>query len=111
MVAVVPLEGRTSDYAREVGARIVSARKEKLLTQVELAEIVGVSQRSMQAYEVGETVPYRKIREIARVLERPVEYFLYGEAAFVAPEERLESMEKTIQRLAEAIESLSRKRK
>lgn len=104
-------DGNKPEYAHEVGERIVTARKEQALTQVELAELVGVSQRSMQAYENGEVVPYRKMREIAKVLERPVEYLLYGEGLFTAPDERLESIEESLVRLSKAVEALTRKLK
>lgn len=107
MVAVDLMASKDNDYAVEVGGRIVLARKEKALTQVELAELVGVSQRSMQAYENGETIPYRKMRDIANVLERPIEYLLYGEGLFTAPNERLEKIEAAIEHLARAVEKLA----
>ena len=100
---------RSEEYARAVGERIVVARKEQLLTQVELAELVGVSQRSMQAYENGEVVPYRKMRDIARILEKPVEYLLYGEGLFTAPDERLEAIEQSLRKLATAVDRLTKK--
>ena len=103
------LPSRSEEYAREVGERIVIARKEQALTQVELAELAGVSQRSMQAYENGEVVPYRKMREIARILEKPVEYLLYGEGLFTAPDERLESIERSLEKLSRSIDALARK--
>ena len=111
MATADPQPARSVEYARQVGERIVVARKEQLLTQVELAELVGVSQRSMQAYENGEVVPYRKMRDIARVLEKPVEYLLYGEGLFTAPDERLEAIETSLAKLTKAIESLNRKLK
>lgn len=66
--------------AREIGARIEQARKEKGLTQEELAEMASFSKRSLQDYERGETIPYRHFRELGRLLERPTEWFLYGDA-------------------------------
>lgn len=100
---------RSEEYAAQVGERIVIARKEAALTQVELAELVGVSQRSMQAYENGEVVPYRKMRDIARILEKPVEYLLYGEGLFTAPDERLEKIEAALERLTKAVNALGKK--
>lgn len=86
-------QDRAEEYALEVAARIVSARKEVGLTQVELAELVGVSPRSMQGYENAEVIPYRKMRDLAHVLNRPVEWFLHGDDAVVPAEQRLEAME------------------
>jgi transcriptional regulator with XRE-family HTH domain len=65
--------------AKEIGARIALARKEKGLTQEELAELAPFSTRSLQDYERGEIIPYRQMRDIAKLLDRPVEWFLHGE--------------------------------
>ncbi len=37
------------------------------------------SKRSLQDYETGVTTPYRQLREIGKLLGRPVEWFLYGD--------------------------------
>lgn len=65
--------------AQEIGARIQQARKEKGLTQEELAEMASFSKRSLQDYETGQTIPYRQLQELGRLLGRPTEWFLYGE--------------------------------
>lgn len=41
------------EFYVELGRRIASARKENGLTQVQLAEILGISQQTMAHYEVG----------------------------------------------------------
>jgi transcriptional regulator with XRE-family HTH domain len=71
--------------AVEVGERIVEARKEMSLRQEELADLVGVSQRTMQAYERGEVLPWRKLRELERVLNRPAQWILHGEESVGTP--------------------------
>ena len=99
-----------SDYAAEVGERIIQARTEfktGKLTQEELAELVGVSQRSMQAYETGETVPYRKMREIADVLEVSTSWLLHGEEENTDSE--IEALERKIDDLSKLVRSLARK--
>lgn len=88
---------RSEEYALEVSERIVLARKEAGLTQVELAELIDVSQRSMQGYENAEVIPYRKMRDIARVLNKPVEWLLHGDEAVVPAEQRLEAIERQLQ--------------
>lgn len=65
--------------AREIGARIAQARKERGMTQEEFAELTSFSKRSLQDYENGVTIPYRHLREISRLLSRPEEWFLYGD--------------------------------
>lgn len=65
--------------ADEIGARIAQARKERGLTQEQLAGMASFSQRSLQDYERGVTIPYRHMRELAKLLRRPEEWFLYGD--------------------------------
>lgn len=82
--------------AQEIGARIQQARKEKGLTQEELAEMASFSKRSLQDYETGQTIPYRQLQELGRLLGRPTEWFLYGEkdpAAGADLEQVLEAVE------------------
>lgn len=70
--------------AREIGKRIIAARKEfepGPISQQELADLIHVSQRSMQAYEAGEVIPYRKLKDIAAVLNKPAAWILHGERA------------------------------
>ena len=65
--------------AREIGARIQQARLEAGLTQEQLAEVSSFSKRSLQDYESGKTIPYKHLRELNRLLNRPTEWFLYGD--------------------------------
>lgn len=72
----------SDEYSRQVGQRIVEARKEfptGMISQRELAELVQVSERSMQAYEAGEVIPYRKMKELSEVLNRPISWILHGD--------------------------------
>src|SRR3954447_14596127 len=67
--------------AQEIGARIKQARKERGLTQEQLADLVeGFSKRSLQDYELGNTIPYKHFGELSRMLKRPQEWFLYGDS-------------------------------
>jgi transcriptional regulator with XRE-family HTH domain len=65
--------------AKEIGARIALARKEAGFTQEELAVTSSFSQRSLSNYESGVSIPYKHLRELSRLLQRPTEWFLYGE--------------------------------
>lgn len=83
--------------AKEIGDRIRLARRERGLTQEELAGMSSFSKRSLQDYEAGITTPYRHLREISRLLRRPEEWFLYGEeAGSVANDERLARIERDL---------------
>jgi transcriptional regulator with XRE-family HTH domain len=76
--------------AQEIGARIRQARKERGLTQDQLADLVtGFSKRSLQDYESGKTIPYAHLTELGVILRRTTEWFLYGDE----PEEEPPSYE------------------
>lgn len=65
--------------AKAIGARLAQARREAGMTQVQVSEVSTVSERSLQDYEAGVTIPYRHFRELAGVYDRPVEWFLHGD--------------------------------
>lgn len=90
--------------AREIGARIRQARKERGLTQEQLAEMASFSKRSLQDYEAGATIPYPHFTELSALLKKPTAWFLYGEEPD-APDvtDRLERIE---ERLAEVLARL-----
>jgi transcriptional regulator with XRE-family HTH domain len=75
------------ERAKEIGARIALARKEADgMTQRELADLIGVTERSVAAYEAGEVIPYRFMRQLEQLLNRPASWILYGEQAAPADE-------------------------
>lgn len=41
------------DFFKQLGRKIATLRKEQRITQVQLAEILGISQQYMQAFEAG----------------------------------------------------------
>lgn len=85
------------EKAVQIGQRIVLARQELGgMKQEELAELVGVSQRSMQAYESGEVIPYRKMRDLERVLQRPMAWLLHGDRAVESRDEQLDRIERKL---------------
>ncbi|MGO4988652.1 helix-turn-helix domain-containing protein [Gallicola sp. Sow4_E12] len=60
-------------------------RKEKNLTQEELAKKTGISLRTISRYELGETLPRTKkyYEKISKALEVDDDYFLSQEANFL----------------------------
>jgi transcriptional regulator with XRE-family HTH domain len=64
---------------QEIGDRIAQARKEKGLRQEDLADLINVSTRTIQGYELGETGQYKRLKAISDVLDKPVEWFLHGD--------------------------------
>lgn len=79
----------------EIGARIAQARHEANgMTQEQLAELLNVSTRSVQAYEAGETMPWKYFRLLESIFKRPMGWFLHGD-----PETSTESAEEVVVRL------------
>ena len=88
--------------AQAIGARIALARNEQGMTQEELAGAASFSKRSLQDYEAGITIPYKHLRELGVLLDRPVEWFLRGEPDGLSSD-RLQGVES---QLAEALDRL-----
>lgn len=63
---------------RQIGLRIAAARRETGLTQAEFARLVGVTSRSVQAYEAGKIVPWRHLDRLEEITHRPRSWFLRG---------------------------------
>ena len=58
----------------ELGSRIAALRKERGITQMQLAEMLGVSQQAMNSFEKGRRrVPVSALPVIARVLGHSVD--------------------------------------
>lgn len=92
--------------AREIGARIHQARKESGLTQEQLAELGSFSKRSLQDYEGGKTIPYKQLAELGRLLNRPTEWFLYGDQDQLAAVEPEDGLAARLARIEQALEAL-----
>jgi len=88
--------------AREIGARIEQKRKERGLTQEELAEMTSFSKRSLQDYENGVTIPYKHFAEIGRLLNTPSEWFLYGPAEN-EPDDRISDLREEVAEIREML--------
>lgn len=64
----------------EVGARIRDRRKERGLTQDELAEIIRVSPQAVSKWERGLAVPeISNLKEISRIFGVSVDYLIANE--------------------------------
>jgi transcriptional regulator with XRE-family HTH domain len=68
------------DFFIELGACIASMRRVHNITQVQLAETLGVSRQTVQAYEVGRRrIPVSALPVVARILAVSLDE-LFGEA-------------------------------
>ena len=64
------------------GWRLVKALREAAgFTQEELATRIGVSPRSIQGYEAGSVVPYRRLSQLADVCNRDIGWLLEGDTS------------------------------
>jgi transcriptional regulator with XRE-family HTH domain len=62
-----------------IQSRIRQARKEAGLTQQELADLIERHKRTIENYERVRVPDWSELAKIARVLDRPVEWFLHGD--------------------------------
>lgn len=79
------------DNNKAIGKRIKTARKNKNLTQKELANMINKTESSIQKYECGNTeVPYSVLQQIATALNVNVSDLLFEqhifEHTYISPE-------------------------
>lgn len=95
------------EKSKEVGARIAQARMEAGgMSQVELAHLLGLNPRSVQAHEAGEVIPYRYLRDYERILDKPVAWFLHGEAAVLGRDAEHRDIVERLERLQKAVDTI-----
>jgi transcriptional regulator with XRE-family HTH domain len=77
-------EGLSQDekaYFKALGARIAQRRKEVGLTQVQLAEVLGISQQTYASYEVGRyRFPVSSLPTLAQTLKVEIDVLLGASA-------------------------------
>lgn len=65
------------DYFKVLGARVAQLRKEQALTQVQLAEALGISQQMVASYEVGRRrIPVSMLQALAQALSVDIDGLL-----------------------------------
>lgn len=101
--ATMTISTEERDFFIELGERIANLRKTRNITQVQLAEVLGVSQQTIQAYEVGRRrIPVSALPAVARLLVVPMDE-LFG---LVSQKERgkrgpMSQLERSIERISE----------
>lgn len=64
-------------FFAELGERIAQRRRDQAITQAQLAEVLGVSQQTIQAYEVGRRrIPVSALAPLANTLHLAIEELL-----------------------------------
>ena len=72
-------------FFQSLGAHIAQLRKDQNITQVQLAEILGISQQTMNAYEMGHRrVPVSALPVLAQALAVSVEELIGSQPAATA---------------------------
>lgn len=79
-LATMAISTEERTFFVEMGVRIAALRKDRNVTQVQLAEALGVSQQTLQSYEVGRRrIPVSALPLVARTLSVSLDE-LFGES-------------------------------
>lgn len=89
-----------------IQARIRQARKEADLTQQELADLLERHKRTVENYENVRVPEWAELAKIARVLDRPIEWFLHGDQP---QDDELAQIHQDVIELKQLIVALDRK--
>ena len=91
-------------FFQALGARVAQARKDADLTQVQLAERLGIPQPQLASYEVGRRrVPVSLLPRLARSLAMPIELLIGDDGPPPPPAKR-----GPVSRLQQQVEAISR---
>ena len=70
------------DYFKLLGSRVAQLRKDHGLTQVQLAQALGISQQMVASYEVGRRrIPVSMLQALAKALSVDIDALLSDESA------------------------------
>jgi DNA-binding XRE family transcriptional regulator len=104
---IVPIGTGEKAFFVQLGARIAGLRKEQDITQVQMAELLKVSQQTINAYEVGRRgMPVSSLPVIARYLGVCIEELIGDPPSAAAkkrgPTPKIQQQMARIQRLPKA---------
>lgn len=89
---------------KEIGRKILAAREDRGMTQVDLAQELGITQAALSNYELGKRRLYlNQIEKIALVLGRKLDFFIAeetGNSLASPPDQEDDSHEKITHRIA-----------
>jgi transcriptional regulator with XRE-family HTH domain len=108
---IVPIGKDEKAFFVQLGARIAALRKEQSITQVQMAELLKVSQQTITAYEVGRRrMPVSSLPLIARFLGVSIEELIGEPPSATAkkrgPTPKIQQQVERIQRLPRAQQKL-----
>lgn len=77
MPSSVPTVQDLRELVNEVGQRVKEARQNRGLTQTEVADMIGISSKTISAIEVGRVEPsVSQIHALSKALHQPIGYFV-----------------------------------
>lgn len=77
--------------------RLREARKNARISQLELGEGIGVSDKSISAYEQGRAEPpFQKLKKIAEITKQSLNFFTDQDIAQTMLEKKVEALEKEL---------------
>lgn len=100
--ATMTISTEERDFFIALGDRIAALRKQRNVTQVQLAEVLGISQQTIQAYEVGRRrIPVSALPSVAHLLAVSLDE-LFGETKRQASKRGPASqLQRSIERISE----------
>lgn len=70
------IDGLMDQQVSDLSTRIKTARKAARLSQLTLGNSIGLSDKSISAYEQGRSAPpFSKLKQIAQITNQPLSYF------------------------------------
>lgn len=92
----------------DINLKIRQARKQASLSQQQLSQVIGVSDKAVSAYEVGRSTPPLKVlRKISLATKQSLTYFLDNHSQ-ASPDQilaKLDAVEKELQQLRKLLHS------
>lgn len=87
--ATATMNDKNQAFFKTLGSRIAEARKERRLTQAQLAEQLGIAQQTLAHYEVGRLgVGAAMLPRLAELLDLSLDEMLMGQPASYRPGRR-----------------------
>jgi transcriptional regulator with XRE-family HTH domain len=90
------------EYFKVLGSRVAHLRKELGLTQVQLAETLGISQQMVASYEVGRRrIPVSMLPSLAQALKVQTDALLGNETKIRSKRGSASQLQRSIERISE----------
>lgn len=94
------------DDRAAVARRIVQARNELGIKQKEFAELAHVTVRTITSWETGEVIPFKRLDEIAAILQKPKQWLLHGDDSSDPSGEIKDLMERLVMNQLDIIDQI-----